>query len=189
MPRSHKGLISLPKINFGRHPIHTFRYSLIKGLILLLFALILAASALLSAIFSVTGLFLALLLSFVFLICMAWATRLTQRLIDRGPVVNIGAEGIIDRRVSSDMIPWSDIDDVYLFRSRSQRYIAVVVADPSRHASPLHWADKLSLWMNKRIGMPQFSISLMGLNASPGRIFLAVMDHLPERYDRGRINR
>ncbi|MBZ0217805.1 MAG: hypothetical protein K8F25_14705, partial [Fimbriimonadaceae bacterium] len=109
--------------------------------------------------------------------------------LDRRVVLAFDARGILDRRIGPDVIAWRDIDEIYLFRARSQRFLAVVVADPDKYARPRHWADKLSLWINKTVGLPRFSLALMGLDGSTRQIMDAMIRHLPDQFDQDSIIR
>jgi len=169
--------------------VDSFRFSFVKVPILALFALILAAGALAGLIASDHNPVMAATLVLVFVFFTLWAAGIASQLIGGGAVLRISDDGIFDRRIGPHTIPWSEIEEIYLFRARSQRFIAVVVKDPQRYAAPQRWADKLSLWINLRIGLPQFSLSLMGLNGSASRVLSAVLAHLPEQYDRDQLIR
>jgi hypothetical protein len=75
-----------------------------------------------------------------------WAIGIALQLLKQDVVLPFSAEGIFDQRVDPQVIPWDEIDENYLYRGRSQRFLAVVVANRDRYAAPAQWTDKLSLW-------------------------------------------
>lgn len=109
----------------------------------------------------------------------AWFLAMLARLFWRGPVLVISSEGICDRRIGPKMIPWARMRQIYVFRARSQIYLAVVPDDPDEFIDPPSPFEKLSLWVSDAARLPRFSLSLMGLNASQRTIMLALRRHMP----------
>lgn len=52
----------------------------------------------------------------------------------RGPVVTITREGIRDRRIATDFIPWSAVNDITIWKQNRQRFIVLAV-DPAVEAT------------------------------------------------------
>jgi hypothetical protein len=56
-----------------------------------------------------------------------------KALTSHGPVVTITQEGIRDRRIASDLIPWSAVNDISTWQHRRQRFMVLAV-DPAVEA-------------------------------------------------------
>lgn len=99
-----------------------------------------------------------------------------------GPVVTIAPQGIWDRRVAAEIIPWSAVKDIAVWKHRRQRYMVLMV-DPaveaglhltrmarwSRNANRALGADGLCVGSNDlKIGFDRLlSTSLAFARASP----------------------
>lgn len=118
-----------------------------------------------------------------------WAVDLGQRLVDREPVLTISAQGIADRRIGPHTMPWAEIQEIYVFRARSQMLLAVVVEDPRRYLAPPLWGDRYSLWVNRMLSLPVFSTPLMSLEGGTGAILAALTRHLPANLQGALIRR
>ena len=68
------------------------------------------------------------------------AALMVPKLFQRGPVVSVGAQGIYDRRLSTDWIPWSAIIGVAEVAIRRQRML-VLQTDPEADAG-LPWTSR-----------------------------------------------
>lgn len=102
-----------------------------------------------------------------------------QRLKWRGPVLSIGPQGICDRRIGPAFIPWERIREIYLFRARSQLYLAVVPDEPRAFMDPPDRLFDFFIRVNSWLRMPLFSVSLIGLDAPRRQIITALRAHLP----------
>jgi hypothetical protein len=51
----------------------------------------------------------------------------------RGPVVTLTPQGILDRRLAPELIPWSAIKDIAVWKHRRQRFMVLMV-DPAFEA-------------------------------------------------------
>jgi hypothetical protein len=60
-----------------------------------------------------------------------------------GPVVTIAPQGIWDRRVAAEIIPWSAVKDIAVWKHRRQRYMVLMV-DPAVEAG-LH-LTRMARW-------------------------------------------
>ena len=169
--------------------ISEFRFSAVKITILALFSMILAVGFVAAVVGAPVNPVLAVILIFGAGFFSFWSLSIGSQLLNRRVILRFDAQGVLDQRIGPNVIPWDEIDEIYLFRARSQRFLAVVVADPDKYAAPSHWADKLSLWMNRMIGLPRFSLGLMGLDGSTTQILEAMTAHLPEQFDQDSILR
>ena len=108
-----------------------------------------------------------------------WLLAMLARLFWRGPVLIVSREGLCDRRIGPKIIPWARVRQVYVYRARSQVYLAVVPDAPEDFADPPGAFEKLSLWVSDALRLPRFSLSLMGLNATQRTIMMALRRHMP----------
>jgi hypothetical protein len=108
-----------------------------------------------------------------------WFLAMLARLFWRGPVLIVSREGILDRRIGTRIIPWERVSQIYVFRARSQVYVAVVPDDPEEFIDPPGRFERLSLWASDALRLPRFSISMMGLNATQRAIMMALRRHMP----------
>jgi hypothetical protein len=94
----------------------------------------------------------ALLFGSMILLCSA-------RLFQNGPIVEIGEQGIRDRRVSPDVMAWETIDGVQAIKVRERYTLRLQLRAPS----------KLNrTWLNRVVtsGASHVSINMVGLNGS-----------------------
>lgn len=108
-----------------------------------------------------------------------WLLAMAARLFWRGPVLIISPEGLCDRRIGSKFIPWARVRQVFVYRARSQVYLAVVPDEPEDFIDPPGPFERLSLWVADALKLPRFSLSLMGLNGSQRAIMMAMRRHMP----------
>jgi hypothetical protein len=83
----------------------------------------------------------------------------SARLFQNGPIVEIGEQGIRDRRVSPDVVAWETIDDMQVIKVREQYSLRLQLRAPS----------KLNrTWLNRVVtsGASHMSINMAGLNGS-----------------------
>lgn len=102
-----------------------------------------------------------------------------KRLAWRGPVLSVGPDGIRDRRVGPRFIPWERIREIYLFRARSQLYLAVIPDEPEAFIDPPGWLFAFLIRVNCWLRMPLFSLSLTGLDAPRRQVIDGLRVHLP----------
>lgn len=108
-----------------------------------------------------------------------WMIGMLARLAWRGPVLIVSRHGIADRRIGPKVIPWERVRQIYVFRARSQVYLAVVPDDPEAYIDPPGPFEKLSLWVSDALRLPRFSLPLMGLDATQRAIMMALRRHMP----------
>jgi hypothetical protein len=83
----------------------------------------------------------------------------SARLFQNGPTVEIGEQGIRDRRVSPDVVAWETIDGMQVIKVREQYSLRLQLRAPS----------KLNrTWLNRVVtsGAAHVSINMAGLNGS-----------------------
>jgi hypothetical protein len=95
---------------------------------------------------------------------------LSARLFQSGPIVEIGEQGIRDRRVSPDVVAWETIDDMQIITVREQYSLRLQLRAPS----------KLNrTWLNRVVtsGASHVSINMAGLNGSFDDLVRAVVQY------------
>jgi hypothetical protein len=102
-----------------------------------------------------------------------------QRLQWRGAVLSVGPAGICDRRIGPGFIPWEQVREIFLFRARSQFYLAVIPDEADAFIDPPGPLFAFFIRANSWLRMPLFSISLTGLDAPRRQIVNALRAHLP----------
>lgn len=108
-----------------------------------------------------------------------WSLAMIARLGERQVIVALAPEGIYDKRIGPELMPWSAMRQVYVFRARSQTYLAVELTSPERHVDPPTVFDRFAVWANNTVGFPRVSVSLMGLDGSAKTIIQALREVLP----------
>jgi hypothetical protein len=81
----------------------------------------------------------------------------------RGPVVTITREGIRDRRVAAELIPWSAVNDIGVWKYRGQR-VMVLAVDPTVEAG-LN-LTRIARWTrdaNRGLGADGLCVTAQGL--------------------------
>lgn len=195
-PSGYEGLcarknVALQQRYFGYYrPVKTeFRYNRVKLGILTILSAILSVAPLATLIGARPEWSMALLLLGVGVFFGLWGAIFAAQLQQGGVVLSITRDGILDRRIGPKTIPWRDIREVYLYRARSQRFMAVIVDDPKKYAEPPGWADAMVLWANQTIGLAQFSLPLLGLEGTAAHVLAAVMEYLPDHVKQDRLVR
>ena len=157
----------------------TFRYSVVKTLILAVIMAVLTLFPFGVALNSGAepGFIVVLAVTSVFF--GGWLLAMLARLFWRGPVLIVSKEGVRDRRIGPKTIPWARVRQVYVFKARSQAFLAVVTDAPADFAAPPGPLERLSLWVNDTLRLPRFSLSLLGLDASQRTIMLALRRFMP----------
>lgn len=169
-----------------------FSYSLWKTAVFVAVLTVLTLVPLAAALSGQAGFGFALLFGMTAAFFAVWLAAMLARFLWRGPVLVISPEGVLDRRIGPKTIPWERITQIYVFRARSQVYIAVLPDDPEDFVHPPGRFERLSLWAADALKLPRFSISMMGLDASQRSIMKALRRHMPagiyqepERFPRG----
>jgi hypothetical protein len=156
-----------------------FFYSRLKTAALAAILAVLTLFPLAAALSGEAGFGFALLFSMTAGFFGVWLVAVLARLFWRGPVLIVSREGILDRRIGTRIIPWARVSQIYVFRARSQVYVAVVPDDPEDFIDPPGRFERLSLWASDALRLPRFSLSLMGLDATQRTIMMAFRRHMP----------
>lgn len=106
---------------------------------------------------------------------IAWLWR---QLGSRGPVLTISPEGIRDRRIAPETIPWSAIRDVFTWEYSGQR-ILVLDVDPALERT-MH-LSRMVRWTrgaNRKLGADGLCVATHGLKITHDELFELVRQHL-----------
>lgn len=164
-----------------REAMTHFHYSRVQPAVLTIVLLLLLAAAgyvLMRMDWANVGALALLVIMLALLLGYLAAT--IARLFWRGPVLSVGPEGILDRRIGPAPIPWGRVQEVYAYAYRRAPYLAVVVDDPEAFADPPGIIQRFILWANTASRLPEFSLSLAHLNTSQKTILTEVGKHIPD---------
>ena len=96
---------------------------------------------------------------------LAWATLVWARMLfDQRPVIEIGPEGLLDRRLSASMIPWPDIAGMRLIEVNNQRLVGLDLVPGARERLSQSAFQRLFTRANERFGYGGATISATGLD-------------------------
>lgn len=157
-----------------------YRYSVIKCAALASVLAVLTVVPLIPAVGGSTPAGLTLVMACTSAFFGLWLVAMIVRLGERQVIVALAPDGIYDKRIGPHLLPWSAMRQVYVFRARSQTYLAVELIEPERYVDPPTRFDRLSLWANNTVGFPKVSVSLMGLDGSARAVAVALREVLPE---------
>src|SRR5262249_23501075 len=88
------------------------------------------------------------------------------RLFMRGPVLVLDGLGILVRRVSPDVVLWSDIRSVSIVTYKGQRWLGVEMKDPVSFMARVPRASRWVALANQHMGFTAFNVGFAGI--SPG---------------------
>lgn len=100
-----------------------------------------------------------------------------RQLLRTDPVIEIGPEGVLWRRWSDQLVPWSAITRVAVRRVRYQRFVCLWLADPSAYP-PARRFGKLSR-VNKALGFGDLPLATGGLDRHTDELVAAIAAYRP----------
>jgi len=106
---------------------------------------------------------------------------MVSRAFMRGPVVVLDGAGILDRRVSPDVILWSDIRSVRVVTHPKHQWIGVDLRDPVSFMSRLSAAQRLLARANDRMGFPPFNVGFAGISPGMDAVWSYIQQQHPEK--------
>jgi len=94
----------------------------------------------------------------------------------RGPsdAITIGPDGLHDRAVSAQPIPWRDIRDVAVVRVRSGRCLVFGVAAGAELRAGIFLRQHLAAAFEKALGYPGYHVHIMGTEAGVESVAQAI---------------
>lgn len=105
------------------------------------------------------------------------ALLLWRAFTTRGPVVTLTREGIRDRRVAAELIPWSAINDIAVWKYRGQRAMVLVV-DPAVEAGL--GLTRIVRWTrgpNRALGADGLCVTAQGLKIGFDELLATSLAH------------
>src|SRR5262245_44779343 len=99
----------------------------------------------------------------------------------RGAVLVIDGIGILDRRVSPDVILWSDIRSVGMINYRNQRWLGVEFRDAATFRSRLPARSRWLVQLNERMGFPTCNVGFAGISPGIDVVWTFLRQHHAEK--------
>lgn len=93
---------------------------------------------------------------------------------DSAPVIIINESGVHDRRLSSAVVAWADIDTLTPMQHGGQLMLALGVKQPRRQPlprNPLWLVNRLSARM---LGRQELAVKLVGISATPRAVYASI---------------
>ena len=103
--------------------------------------------------------------------------RLVWQLGQRRPIVEIGPDGVLDRRLSARTIPWRVIRHVRGTAVHNQRFVTLDLAPGAAEEFITGPAHRLLHRINQRSGFPGMHVSTVGLRCTAEELYEAVLRH------------
>lgn len=83
----------------------------------------------------------------------------------RGNAIEITEAGLLDRRLSQEIIPWEAISWKVIFNGRSYS-LQVDVTEPARSAAGMFWPPRAMGLFSRMLRQPEFTVSALGTGLS-----------------------
>ncbi len=128
----------------------------------------------------------------LFLVCfvyfLLYTVILLKRMVSGNAVLAADSRGIIDNSSinSLGVIFWDDIEDMYMGRSRGNRFIEVKLKNEKKYLLTCGWFKRLRLKLNKLRGHQMICISLYGTDSSNEEILPMLLEILDEKKAEGK---
>lgn len=154
-----------------------------RGLLLILGGLALIAGAALMLAGSIAGLPHPLAVLYLIigaaglLLFVPGVGRLVWQLAQRRPIVEIGPDGILDRRLTPRLIPWALVRQVHPTAVQHQRFVTLVLAPGAAEELITGPVQRLMHRINQRSGFPGLHVSAVGLRCTADELYDAVLRH------------
>lgn len=154
-----------------------------RGLLLILGGLALIAGSVLMLAGSIPGLPHPLAVVYLvigvagLLLFVPGVGRLVWQLAQRRPIVEIGPDGILDRRLTPRLIPWSAVRHVHPTAVQRQRFVTLVLAPGAAEELITGRMQRLLHRLNQRSGFPGLHVSAVGLRCTADELYEAVLRH------------
>jgi len=107
-------------------------------------------------------------------------TVLWRLLFDRGPVVTVSPQGICDRRVAADVIPWSAIRRISTQEHTGQRTLVLNVDPAFERTLRLSMIARYARGANRALGADGLCVTAQGLQIGYDDLFELVKQRAPE---------
>jgi hypothetical protein len=107
-------------------------------------------------------------------VCTLMALR---TLAQRGPVVSIGPQGVFDRRLSTDWVPWSAVAAISTAAVNNQRFVMLELNPEAEASLPLKRSARTLSRMNAGMGLTGYAISATTLAGGFDALEAAIRAH------------
>jgi hypothetical protein len=97
----------------------------------------------------------------------------------RRPVLEIGPDGILDRRLSPKILPWSAVRGVGLGQVSRQEFVTLDLAPGAEQQYFTGRRGRLTYEISQRTGFPGLHLTLVGLQCTADELYEAVRRHWP----------
>jgi hypothetical protein len=104
---------------------------------------------------------------------------LYRLLFVRGPVITISSQGICDRRVAADVIPWSSIHKLSTWEHSGQRALVLNVDPAVERTLRLSTMAKYTRSANRALGADGLCLTAQGLKISYDELWKLVEQRVP----------
>ena len=101
--------------------------------------------------------------------------RLVWQLAQRRPVLEIGPHGILDRRQSPEILPWSAVRHVGRTSVRRQEFVTLDLAPGAEQTYPAGRTNRLMYRINQRAGFRGLHLNVVGLRCTADDLYQAVI--------------
>ena len=82
-----------------------------------------------------------------------------------GAAIELGPEGLLDRRLSDQRLPWQAIRWKVIFNGRSYA-VQFDLAEPTRSDARIHWPQRALGLLSRSLRQPEFTVSTLGTGLS-----------------------
>jgi hypothetical protein len=103
--------------------------------------------------------------------------RLVWQLAQRRPVLEIGPDGVLDRRLSPRVLPWSAVRGVGRTRVRRQEFVTLDLIPGAEQGYFTGRTNRLVHWINQRAGFRGLHLNTVGLRCTADELYEAVWRH------------
>lgn len=111
---------------------------------------------------------------------LALVLVLLRRARSRDPVVRIDAQGILDRRISDQVIPWDDIKSVGALEAEQVTFVGIDLKSDARVFASLHPIHRVMRLPNRLLRFPALSIAMHALDGSSADVVAAIHRFRPD---------
>jgi hypothetical protein len=114
--------------------------------------------------------------AFFGLVAVTYGRRYPQS----GPVLTIGDDGILDRRLGPDPVPWDEITRLATVRVWGHDVLELKLTGPERFLAPPALVTRILVPVHRAMGLSPLLVSPAELDASFGDLLHAVRRFRPE---------
>lgn len=98
--------------------------------------------------------------------------------ISSGVMVTISPEGILDLRIAREMIPWSEVREVFVWSSSGQKFIILKVDPEFEKTLGLGWIPRMTRSANAKLGADGLAIAPTGIRIGFDDLFALICAHV-----------